>query len=273
MVSATSRNMAQAVLLDIQATSVQRAALRLWKKMCYMAVGDGLLNRCPINRSIKLKPHVGRKKHMLDANEALDYLQAIQSIKYRRVFRLMLGGGLSVEESCVVTAEDVRPWEYRGRNYALVQVDKGLVTVNGQKHLKGTKNGFREREMIIGEPFATPILMDLPEEGPLCPSKIKYKTDGEWTELNYTSPTTITHNWRDWCKAHDVNYIRPGDMRTIWSTWQGEAGSPDSLISMAMGHAGATTRDRNYLESTRRSLVLLADNLTELIEDADEIYS
>lgn len=62
-------------------------------------------------------------------------------------------------------------------------------------------------------------------------------------------------------------------MRTIWSTWQGEAGSPDSLISMAMGHAGATTRDRNYLESTRRSLVLLADNLTELIEDADEIYS
>lgn len=268
LVGSTTRTFCQTILLDIRATSVQRAALRLWKKMCNMAIGDGLLASCPINRSIKLAPHVKREKHMLDVSKVYDFLDKIQNVKYRRVIRLMLGGGLSVEEACVITAEDVERWEQNGRTYALLQINKGLVTVEGKKLLKGAKNGFRERESVIGEPFASQILEDLPGEGPLCPGRLKCKIDGEWKEPNYTSPTTITHNWRDWCKNNKIDYIRPGDMRTIWSTWQSEAGSLDSLVSMAMGHADGTTRGRNYLMSTRRSMALIADNLTDLIEDA-----
>lgn len=266
MVGSTTRTFVQKTLLDISATSVQRAAHALWKKMCNMAVGDGILSSCPINRSIKLTPHVKRKKHELDISELSAFLKVIAKVKYRRWIYLMLGGGLSVEEACAVTAEDIALWEFSGKIYALVQINKALTTVKGKKHLKGTKNGFRMREAVVGEPFASLILNDLPEEGPLCPSKITYRSEEGWTERNYASPVTFTHNWRDWCDVHQVDYIRPSDMRSIWSTWHGEAGSPDSLVQMAMGHSDGSTRGRNYQMNTRRGMALIADSLTELIE-------
>lgn len=112
----------------------------------------------------------------------------------------------------------------------------------------------------------TLLLADLPAAGPLCPSKNARMREGEWKEDAYVSPITFTHNWRAWCGDHGVDYIRPGDMRSIWSTWHGEAGSPDSLVSMAMGHSDGSTRGRNYQMNTRRGMALIADSLTALIE-------
>lgn len=266
MVGSTTRSFVQRVLLDIRATSVQRAALRLWKKMCNMAVGDGILASCPINRAIKLAPHVKREKHMLDVSELAFFLMAISKIKYRRLIWLMLGGGMSLEESSAGLAEDVAPWDFEGKRYALMRINKALPTVKGKKLLKGTKNDFREREMVMGEPFASLLLGDLPEEGPLCPSKHARRRDGIWKEDAYASPVTFTHNWRAWCEAQEMGYIRPGDMRSVWSTWQGEAGSLDSVVQMAMGHSDGSTRGRNYQENTRRSMAQIADNLTTLIK-------
>ncbi len=266
MVGSTTRTFVQKTLLDIQATSVQRAALSLWRKMCYMAVGDGILGSCPINRSIKLASHVKREKHTLDVADLAWFLTRIQPIKYRRLIWLMLGGGFSLEEACAGLVEDVEPWEFNGRTYALIRINKALPTVKGKKYLKGTKNGFRKREAVLGQPFSGLLLADLPAAGPLCPSKNARMREGEWKEDAYVSPITFTHNWRAWCGDHGVDYIRPGDMRSIWSTWHGEAGSPDSLVSMAMGHSDGSTRGRNYQMNTRRGMALIADSLTALIE-------
>lgn len=267
MVGSTTWRFAQRALLDIRATSVQRAAMRLWKKMCNMAVDDEILDHCPITRRIKLAPHRKREKHMLDAADVPEFLAKIEGFRHRRVVRLMLGGGPSVEEASAVVAEGVEAWEYRGCTYAVVRIDRGLVTVDGRPHLKtSAKNEFREGEVVIGEPWASAILADLPGEGPLCPGKAKYRTGGEWAVANYMAPTAIARSWSRWCEREGVDYIRLGDMRSVWSTWQAEAGSPDDLVQQAMGHAGKTTRGRNYMIGTRRGLARLADNLAELVE-------
>lgn len=78
---------------------------------------------------------------------------------------------------------------------------------------------------------------------------------------------TMSHNWRAWCGRHGVGYVRLGDIRTCWSTMHAEAGSPDSLVSMAMGHSDGTTRGSHYLRSTRRALAMIADCLPDAIEN------
>lgn len=269
-VSATTWRFCQAVIDEIDSPTVQRSTARLWKKMCHMAVKDKLLLTCPIDRTMKYKPHKKREKARLDVTKIIEWIESIKGIKYEGLFLLEVGGGLSPEEACAMVKEKVMRVEYKGRLYAIVTINMALVTVNG-KHLKGTKNEFRERQMAIGEPFATPLLALCDGEGPLCPGPKKY-VKGEYKEEHFTSPATISHNWRAWCERHDVEYIPQGNMRSIWTTWHGEAGSPDSLVQLAMGHSDGTTRGKNYMMKTKRGLILIADMLTDYImgETEDE---
>ncbi len=63
-----------------------------------------------------------------------------------------------------------------------------------------------------------------------------------------------------------------GDMRTVYSTLHGEAGSPDSLVSLSMGHSDGTTRGRNYQKHTRRGMALIADCLTDYLLESAPCY-
>ena len=65
-----------------------------------------------------------------------------------------------------------------------------------------------------------------------------------------------------------IEYVRPGDMRSVFATLHGEAGTPDSLVSLAMGHAdGGSTKARNYQQRTRRGLIVAADSLSDYLSD------
>lgn len=269
-VSTTNWRYVEQVLNEINSTSVQRSSFRLWRKMCNLAVRDGLLDRNPVDRSIKLRPHRKRVKELLDADELPEWMESVRGVKYEPVFLLEVGGGLRHEEACAMTWEEVRPYEAYGRSYALVSVHRGLVTVGGVKALKSTKNEHSEREVVIGEPFASRLLELRGERGPICPGLHPYR-GGEYDERHFASPATITHNWRIWCERHEVRYVRPGDMRSVFATLHGEAGTPDSLVSMAMGHAdGGSTKARNYQQRTRRGMILAADSLTDFLSEAQK---
>ena len=272
-ISSTTWRYCQSVLDEINAPSVQQAAMRLWRKMCNRAVEDGILDRCPITRNTKLKPRNKREKGYIDVSAVEDFIETIHGIKYEGLILLELGGGLSPEEACAMVKEKVMRWEYQGRLYAIVTIDKALVTVDGKKHLKGPKNDYRGRQVVIGEPFASPLLALCEGKGALCPGPIKV-VQNDYEEKHFASPATITHNWRDWCTRNGVPYVRPAAMRSIWSTWHGEAGSPDSVVSLAMGHSDGTTRGRNYQMSTKRGMILIADLLTDLIlgEQAEPLW-
>lgn len=157
-VSSLTWRRAEAVLRDVRSTSVQRHAMRLLRKVCNMAVRDGIIDRNPVDRSIGLDPHSKREKTMLDASDVDGFLESVRGIKYEPAILMELGGGMSHEEACAMAWDNVEAASRGGRAYALCRVEAALVTVGGRKVLKGTKNAFRERTCVVGEPFASRLL-------------------------------------------------------------------------------------------------------------------
>lgn len=258
----TTRSLIEEKLGEIESPWVQRSALQTWRKMFNMA---GLEMRSPFDRSIRLKRAVPAKRPYLDASEVAGWLDLIRGREWAPVLVAEAGGGLRHEEACALDADDVRRVEHRGRAYAVVEISKALTAASSGRVLKDTKNGFSERTMVIGEPFAGALLESMPESGPLCPSRRK----GGSGAKAYMSPNDITAEYRRLCESEGAKYVNPGKLRGSWRTMQGEAGSPSDLVRKAMGHAGGETDERHYLRASKRGLVMLADNLTNLIEDDD----
>lgn len=264
----TTSELVSRTLAEIDSPWVQRSTYALWKKMFNIARQAGLEKENPVNRYVKRKEAKKAKRRLLDAAEVLEWMDAIHGIKYEPLLLMEAGGGLRHEEACALTHEDVEPLEYRGEVYARVGIDKALVTTRTGRELKGTKNGFSERYAIIGWPFAPRILELCVGSGPLC--KGAAYNDGEpLNGRHYSSPASITNNYRKWCRAHGVDYVSPGHLRESYSVMQGEAGSPDSVVCLAMGHSGGdgTTRSKHYQQSTKRGLVMIADTLADLIRE------
>ena len=254
MVSQLNWRTVECGLAEISSPTVQHDAYRLLKKVCNLAVRDGLLKSNPVDRSIRLKELKKRPKLTYTCEELLEVLRNGRNHKHFYCVLLEIGGGLRHEEACAVTRDDLETFSQGGRLYVSVKVDKALTTVGGKKVLKGTKNGFSEREVVIGEPFASELLGmkdRLPE-----------------SEEEQANPVTISRNWKRYCANNDIEYVPFAHMRSMFSTLHAEAGSIDSLVSLAMGHSGGTTRSRNYLAQTRAGMILIADNLTDYLSGA-----
>lgn len=238
-------------LAEISSPTVQHDAFRLLKKVCNLALRDGLLKSNPADRSIRLKELKKRPKLTYTCEELLEVLRNGRNHKHFYCVLLEIGGGLRHEEACAVTRDDLETFSQGGRTYVAVEVDKALTTVGGKKVLKGTKNGFSEREVVIGEPFASELL-SMADRLPESPE-------------SQANPVTISRNWKRYCANNGIRYVPFAHMRTMFSTLHAEAGSLDSLVSLAMGHSGGTTRSRNYLKQTRAGMILIADNLTDYV--------
>lgn len=260
------RDLQHGVVGEIESPSVQRSTARLLSKIFRMAVRERVIFANPCEARFNYDPKRRRPKTLVDTLSVGAFMAAIEGIKYEAVILAMLGGGLRLEEAVVLRWEDIEPWTFRGVTYAVVLVEKTIVSAKGGKLLQdGTKTDQSWREMVIGNPFAARLLAlkALHGTGPLVPSG----RGGDGAGAEHTSPMTMSHNWRAWCGRRGVEYVRLGDMRTCWSTMHAEAGSPDSIVSLAMGHSDGTTRGSHYLRSTRRALAMIADCLQDAIEN------
>ncbi|MDU5067799.1 MAG: tyrosine-type recombinase/integrase [Eggerthella lenta] len=265
LVASTTCGRAEDVLREISSPWVQRSAYQLWKKMCNIAIRHKVRPDNPVDKYIKLDRLPKSGKRLLDVSEVAEWMERIRGIKYEAVLLAECGGGLRHEEAIALLKDDVSRLDHRGRLYAAVNVDKALVATRHGRELKETKNGFSVREGIVGEPFASRLLELAEGEGPLCPSGEPREPGEPWEARHYSSPISFTNNYRRWCERSGVEYVTPGSLRKSWSIMHGEAGSPDSLVSLAMGHSDGTTRGRNYQRATRRGMVMIADLLTDLI--------
>lgn len=248
-VSETSWRDIQSVIDSIEAPVTQRHVYALWRKILNLALRDELIRANPCAGGISFKPRVKREKVIIPAQELPAYLDSIRGIKYESLLLVLLGGGLRLSEACALAWSDVEAWQ----DYAVVQVSKALVTVEGAPVLQNTtKTAKSRREVVIGAPFAQRLL-DLKNKA----------TD---TRLSDASPITVTHNYRAWCNGHDVTYTRPGDFRSVYATLCGEAGCPDSLVSMQLGHTDGTTKGEHYQQATRMGKALVASTLAAYLE-------
>lgn len=251
----TNAARARDALMEIPTTGARLSCYRYMKRMCNMAVRDGLLDRNPVDRGLNLPAHRPARKAVYDVTEIPGLLEDIRGCKFEPLILLELGGGLRVEEACALDWEDIEPWERAGRIYALVHIDKAVVVVDGKPHMKDTKNGFSERDMVIGEPFASRLL------------ELKGKGHVSMGRFGISSPASVTNNWRALCARRGWKYVPPKNLRATFATLHGEALSPDSIVSGAMGHADGTTKGRNYQGITLRGLAKIADNLASFIAE------
>ena len=259
---------ANEVLTSIHAPSVQRSAGRLLKKMCNMAIRDRshLLTVNPVDRAIEYAPMRKRPKSLVLSEDVFGFLEAIRGIKYEPLILCELGAGLRPEEARALLWKDVNHYELKGTVYCQLTIDKALTVVDNSPHFKETKNEMSAREAICGEPFASRLLsLGECKTGPLCPSGRPY--DPKEPEAWYTSPVTIAHNWKQWCKRNGVPHVTDENMRSSYATMMGEAGAPDSVVAGNMGHGDGTTKGTHYQRVTMRAKCLAADLLSESLED------
>lgn len=252
-VEETNWRYAQAVLSRIKAPSVQAHAYRTWRKICNLAVRDGLLQSNPIDRNIRLKQVDKRDKVILSRERMADVFTAAMAYKHLYLLALEIGCGLRHEEACAVTREDIA---FEGR-WAILSVSKALTVAGGKVIHKETKTALSRRLVACGEPFRSILQANM--------DKIPA------TVAQQSSPVTITRNWKAYCTRNGIEYIPFGQMRTQFSVMHMQAGSVDSLVSLAMGHADGTTRGRNYTVNTLPAMKLLADGLSEWLMESEKV--
>lgn len=247
-VAETDWRAVQKLVDSMKATpSKQHHAFALMRKICNYAVRDGILQRNPCDRSIRLVPVVKKKKVEPTPQLVVDTIEAAMSTKYAPVVLCMLGCGLRVEEACALDWLDVDDVTVDGKRYAALSVHRTAVSINGALIMQeSTKTASSVRTVLLGEPFA-PLLLGLRSDGALVPS-----INGR------TSPSTIAHNWRLWCQRHGVPYVPLGQMRSVYATLACEC-VDSSLVSLVLGHTDGTTRGRNYQQATLHGMAIVAD--------------
>lgn len=244
----------QAVIDEIQAPAVQRKAFVLWRKVCNLAIRDDLIRANPC-QGVTFKSLTKRTKALIAAADIPEYMEAIRNIKYESLLLVLLGGGLRVSEACALEWCDVREWQ----GAVIVSVSKALVTVEGQPVLQTTtKTAKSRREVVIGEPFAARLI------------ELSTERKGG-SKVSEGAPTTIAHNYKAWCTRHGVTHVRLGDFRSLYATLCGEAGCPDSLVSMQLGHTDGTTKGTYYQQVTLSGKKLVADTLAAFIKSSHQV--
>lgn len=267
LVASTTYDDVCRVIDDIPAPSAQRYAHRLWRKMCNMAMRDRarLLTFNPVDRSVPMRKVVHRVKHEIAACDLLTYIERLDGTVWKYMVILEAVGGFRHEEAVPLLPENI----WRSGDYAEVEIIAALTSIGGiGAAYKETKTEGSVRTALFAEPFAS-MLLEWPERigGPLFSGP--HPQGDEPNETWFVYPDNVTRRWRQWCSAHNVEYVRPGDMRTIYSDRCGEAGIPDSLVALSMGHSDGTTRGTNYQRRTRKGMELVADSLAEyLVEES-----
>lgn len=243
MVSQTDWRFVESTLAKIGSASVQLHAFRLWRKMCNMAVRDGILQRNPCDRSIRLKRQQKREKPAMDAGAVAAYIDATHGTYYERLILMEMCAGLRHGEAVAMMRDDVR--EEEGR--AVLRVSKAVVCVGGRVIRKDTKTALSEREVVLSGGLARRLLA------------------AKWPD-GIQNPETVSKDWKGWCdrRPGEVRYISFGQMRSVFATLACEV-CDSSLVSLMMGHSDGTTRGRNYQRSTRRAMELVADELAEYL--------
>lgn len=255
-INSTDWRVVQGVIDSLPSSSVQRHAFSLFRKMCNMAIRDGLMSINPCDRSIRFKQQQKAAKELYDAPEVLEVMEAIKNTKYEPAILLMLACGLRVEECLALNWEDISKIELYGREYLKISISKTFVLVGSTPiEQETTKNESSIRVVVVGEPFASRISeLSQGKTGAL----VGNGTGGR------TSPSTVSHNWKSWCARKGIKYVPLGNMRSVFATLACES-ADSSLVSLMMGHSDGTTRGRNYQAATLRGMAIVADSYGEYL--------
>lgn len=244
VVSRTTSRDVQRWISSIESASSQQHAHALMRKICRMAVRDGLLTRDPTT-GIEIARQKRSKRTIIDPKDAFDWCEMVDGFPHATRMLAMLGCGLSPSEAWALTADDVRRID---GDYIAIRVTRTMVDVGGAAVVNDTpKTEYRERVVVMGQPFSRHI--------------------GGMPKV--TSPSSACISWQKWQKRCGWEpATTPSDLRSTFATWAENAGVSDATLAHAMGHSGRTTAAKWYQRFTMDAAKGVAEKLGTYVSDA-----
>lgn len=257
-VSKTTYRNAQMVIDEIESPLTQKKCRTLWHKICNMAVyQDSILASNPL-KMVKTKQIQRRDKPIYSVDELLETLDAVAGYKYEPLVLLSLSMGLRPEECFALDWDDLSFDD----SYCYASINKTVVVVDGKALEQSRTKNQRSTRIAVCSGFFRDAIHNLSDgkSGPLCPSG-----NGR------TSPATISHNWKAWCKTHNVKHVTFENMRTNYKTICAENMIPAELVRVQMGHAAVGVAESNYLSTSTRITRIVADLYEQSFNNARKV--
>lgn len=166
---------------------------------------------------------------------------------WEAAFIIAAFGGASREEAMSpkpseVQIVDTDPTESDPQRLALIPIVRGVQNIKGKVTvLESTKNEYRERVIIIPEPYSTRL-------GKLADEAAKrgdeWLTDDGFGEP--MDPNVMAKRFERWFQSQPMKYIPFSNLRNAYATYMHAKGADGYDLAHLMGHADPSTTYRHY---------------------------
>lgn len=236
-----SRRAIRRMLLDVQPPGRQQHAYKLLRQMFNQAYADELIDGNPMQGRMKLDRVPRREPEAYTLQEAADVLRAVEGRWIEPFVVMGLCAGLRREESCGLKWEDFR-FETEDtvngeRAAAYVRVERTAQLIKGEVVVGATKTERSTRTVVVTGYAA---------------QRLRECAKGAAGWLNDRDggcgdPERVARAWKRLCADTGIRHVPLKGLRTSYSTIQAQLGTPDTVVSMMMGHTQLSTRYAHYL--------------------------
>lgn len=282
----------QALVNAVDSPSAQRTLVRYLRAFLgYMASDLDIREPMPAAGRIEYKPLQAKRKRTWTAEELSEACTRLEGSRIERLFLVMAGGGLRREEALpLVVPDDVSfARDASGSMSVSIRIWRTYTDDDGVRELTKTSV---EREVIIGEPFASRLLDLMPEvPEPIFPSTgpAPVRPDDarafDGCSIPSMSPHAASAHWSKLFEG-EIEYrirskrkVRPAgllcglpridleSLRHTHITLAHEGGAPMHLSALAHGHTEKVEYE-HYL-GTSSAAKLVADAVSKSLGSGD----
>lgn len=236
-----TRRALRRMLLDVQPPGRQRHAHKLLRQMFGQAHADELIESDPMAGRMRLDRVERREPAAYTLAEAVEVLRAVEGDRVEPFVVMGLCAGLRREESCALRWGDFR-FEVEDtvqgeRVAAYVRVERTAQLIGGEVVVGRTKTERSTRTVVVTG-WAAERLRSLAEGR----TGWLNDRDGECGD-----PESVARAWKRLCGRAGLRFVPMKGLRTSYSAIQAQLGTPDTVVSMMMGHTQLSTRYAHYM--------------------------
>lgn len=174
-----------------------------------------------------------RNKEVFTLRDLLKAIEAVRGTPAYCIAVLCGIGSCRVGEAIGVKAEDIKPYVYKGKTLAVIDLQRQYSCANKVDDV--LKTGNSKRPIIIPEPWSKELLEN--QSGWLV-DKGNGKPISQYVMRNI---------WQDALAAHDIDIIPLKNLRNSWRTimrWELKVDA--DYVERMMGHAGKNVGEIYY---------------------------
>lgn len=247
-----SRRAIRMMLLDVQPAGRQRNAYKLLRQMFNAAYMDELIAFNPMQGGMRLDKVHSVEKELYTAEDVPAVLEAARDEYVEPFVMLTLLAGLRREEVCALRWEDFtfERSKEKGSWTASVRVERTAQRFAGGVKIGRTKTDKSTRTVVLVGKAA---------------GRLRELARGRKGWLNggdeCGNPDIVGQRWKRLCARKGLKHVTFVGMRASYSTIQAQLGTPDTVVSLMMGHSVLTTRYRHYLGANVQAQIDAAERI------------